>query len=182
MTLVKKVHMKLSMDHKISAIKPIQLPTKCQLCTIRTRVKWKCYDCDRFVCATCEKVHQKLSKDHQILNINDIREDETEDTTKITFKVVKQYTIDTAYIYDIAVSHDGSMWIGDNKSQKLILIRLYSDDSATVLSLFNIKQYSLAISPSGPPFIVVNNISALCIVNELIGNIDITDSKFTIHP
>lgn len=67
----KKIHLKITKDHRIVDIKTAQIPTDCQLCKICTDIKWKCEACEIYFCDTCKKVHAKQFKDHEIKIIGD---------------------------------------------------------------------------------------------------------------
>lgn len=98
---------------------------------------------------------------------------------QIKFKVVKLLNISTKDIHYMAVSQDGTLWIGSNNPNKLLHVKL-SCNSVTALSTFNIQPFSLAISPSGSPFIVGDNPSTLLTI--YFRNTITKDSRFRIHP
>ncbi|XP_071171220.1 E3 ubiquitin-protein ligase TRIM71-like [Mytilus edulis] len=57
------------------SIRKGQVPVKCGLCETDRTIKWKCLDCDLFLCNHCkEKVHfrVKTAKDHKVIDIKDI--------------------------------------------------------------------------------------------------------------
>ncbi|XP_063436006.1 uncharacterized protein LOC134716917 [Mytilus trossulus] len=57
------------------SIKKGQVPVNCELCETDRTIKWKCLDCDLFLCNHCkEKVHfrVKTAKDHKLIDIKDI--------------------------------------------------------------------------------------------------------------
>lgn len=158
-----------------------QIPVGCQLCETGTTIKWRCKDCSLLICDTCRKVHLKLSKEHDIKNIKDIQEDniiKDGDKIGIEIDVVGQYKVDTKHIYNLAVSKDGSLWIGDSNPNKLLHVKLCRD-VATIISTINIKSYSLDISPLGSPFVVGESPSTLKIIDEMTG--EVIDSKFKIY-
>lgn len=181
-TTCKKVHLKLSKDHKIVDIKSIQLLSHCQLCETSTSIQWRCEECNIYFCETCRKVHIKLSNDHEIINIEDIKKlgkrKVGEKSSEIGFKVLKKFTVDKRNIHDIAMCQDGSLWLDGNNPENIQHINL-SDDKISVLSAFDINSYGLAISPTGSTFIVGGG-STLKIINEKTGQL--IDTKFSIHP
>ncbi|XP_052073389.1 E3 ubiquitin-protein ligase TRIM33-like [Mytilus californianus] len=64
-----------------------QTPAMCQFCEESPEIKWKCINCELFLCnLCCSKIHSKskASMDHEIINLKDI---DTENFAKTMRKV-----------------------------------------------------------------------------------------------
>ncbi|VDI45605.1 Hypothetical predicted protein [Mytilus galloprovincialis] len=64
-----------------------QAPAMCQFCEESPEIKWKCVNCDLFLCKLCcSKIHSKskASMEHEIINLKDI---DTENLAKTMRKV-----------------------------------------------------------------------------------------------
>ena len=81
-----------------SSIKRAQNPKLCELCKTDLNIKWKCVECNKFICDRCKEIHLNVQTNiqHQIFDIKSPFEDVqpkiithnipcTEHTTKMTF-------------------------------------------------------------------------------------------------
>lgn len=96
----------------------------------------------------------------------------------IKFRKLKEYAVGIFCIHYLDVSLNGSLWLGDNESGKILHIKLNNSD-ITVLSTINVKPYGLAVLPSGSPLIVLNSTSILKTITKTDGQI--TDSMYSIQ-
>ncbi|XP_071136379.1 tripartite motif-containing protein 2-like [Mytilus edulis] len=156
----------------------VQCPIQCQLCEGEPKVKWKCLDCDLLMCSKCkDKVHSKFKseKDHRIIDIKDIgqqskgvyQQDKKNTSqpelgvpsppTNVKLINIKEYKTKMLNIRFLAVSLDGSLWIGDGDMEKgfhlftshtaLQNVKLVGD-KVKVISSFNIEVCDIAVSPT----------------------------------
>ena len=59
----------------MASFKRGQAPATCNFCEKETKIKWKCINCDVFMCAKCkDKIHAKLknNKDHKVIDIKEV--------------------------------------------------------------------------------------------------------------
>ena len=81
-----------------SSIKRAQNPKLCELCKTAINIKWKCVECNKFICDRCKEIHLNVQTNiqHQIIDIKSPFQDVqpkiitdnilcTEHTTKMTF-------------------------------------------------------------------------------------------------
>ena len=81
-----------------SSIKRAQNPKLCELCKTDLNIKWKCVECNKFICDRCKEIHLNVQTNiqHQIIDIKSPFQDVqpkiitdnipcTEHTTKMTF-------------------------------------------------------------------------------------------------
>ncbi|XP_063404732.1 uncharacterized protein LOC134688192 [Mytilus trossulus] len=146
-----------------------QYAIQCQLCEGDPKVKWNCLDCELLMCSKCkDKVHSKFKSEkvHRIIDIKDVGQqskcEEPEERvssspTNVKLKNIKEYKTRTVDISFLAVSLDGSLWIGDgDKEEGFHLFTSYTalqnvklvGDKVKVLSSFNIEVYDIAVTPS----------------------------------
>ena len=149
-----------------------QIPIGCQLCETGTRINWRCIKCNYLICENCNKLHLKITKDHKIININEI---EVTD-----FKVVKQYTVDTKNINVLHSPGDGSLWISDFHSKKLLHVNLFSDDINMISSYSLVAKAVITTSTSDSIFIIEPNTSTVKVIND--SNLNFEHSKLDIRP
>ncbi|XP_071136374.1 uncharacterized protein [Mytilus edulis] len=153
-----------------------QCPVQCQLCEGDPKVKWKCLDCDLLMCSKCkDKVHSKFKseKDHRIIYIKDVGQQSKSvdqqdkevtgrseagvgsSPTNVKLINIKEYkTID---IQSLAVSLDGSLWIGNGDEEEgfhpftshtaLQNIKLVGD-KLKIISGFNLLIWDVAVTPN----------------------------------
>ncbi|CAG2237765.1 unnamed protein product [Mytilus edulis] len=89
-------------QNPVHGVKQAQLPVQCGLCKIDPRVKWKCVNCDIFLCTMCkDTTHSR--KEHRVIDIK---------AAELKISNVIKYITDFA-INHIEVCFDGSLWIGD---------------------------------------------------------------------
>ena len=80
-----------------SSIKRAQNPKLCELCKTDINIKWKCVECNKFICNRCKEIHLNVQTNiqHQIIDIKSLFQDVqpkiitdnipcTEHTTKMT--------------------------------------------------------------------------------------------------
>ena len=81
-----------------SSNKTAQNPKLCELCKSDTNIKWKCVECNKFICNRCKDIHLNVQTNiqHQIIDIKSLFQDVqpkiitdnipcTEHRTKMTF-------------------------------------------------------------------------------------------------
>ena len=81
-----------------SSIKRAQNPKLCEFCKSDINIKWKCVECNKFICDRCKDIHLNVQTNiqHQIIDIKSLFQDVqpkiitdnipcTEHTTKMTF-------------------------------------------------------------------------------------------------
>ncbi|VDI27443.1 Hypothetical predicted protein [Mytilus galloprovincialis] len=155
-----------------------QCPVQCQLCEGNPKVKWKCLDCDLLMCSKCkDKVHSKFKSEkvHRIIDIKDVGQQskdvdqqdkemsgqspagEPSSQTNVELINIKEYKTRTVDISFLAVSLDGSLWIGNGDMEEgFHLFTSYTalqnvklvGDKVKVISSFNIEVYDIAVTPS----------------------------------
>ena len=54
-----------------SSIKRAQNPKLCELCKTAINIKWKCVECNKFICDRCKEIHLNVQTNiqHQIIDI-----------------------------------------------------------------------------------------------------------------
>ncbi|XP_071136376.1 uncharacterized protein [Mytilus edulis] len=158
-----------------------QIPVQCQLCEGDPKVKWKCLDCDLLMCSKCkDKIHSKFKseKNHRIIDIKDVGQqsnmikgvDQQEkeisghqqagkpsSPTNVELINIKEYKTKMVNIRFLAVSLDGSLWIGDGDEDEIFhLFKSYTalqnvklvGDKVKVISRLNIEVFDIAVSPT----------------------------------
>ncbi|CAC5411527.1 unnamed protein product [Mytilus coruscus] len=96
-----------------------QNPALCQFCE-ESNIKWKCINCDLFLCQLCNsRIHNKskASKDHTIINLKDCGTEETKST------ILKVDLQNMPYELKRRIDHD-IQWYGN---EKVNLEQLLSD-------------------------------------------------------
>ena len=81
-----------------SSNKRAQFPKLCELCKTDIKIKWRCVECNKFICDRCKEIHLNVQTNiqHQIIDIKSLFQDVqpkiitnnipcTEHTTKMTF-------------------------------------------------------------------------------------------------
>ncbi|VDI20225.1 Hypothetical predicted protein [Mytilus galloprovincialis] len=94
-----------------------QCPSLCQLCNRDPKIKWKCVDCDLLMCIQCKNnIHNKIrtERQHSIIDIKEVTYvSHQAPATDVNITSDKKYSTRMDYIRCLAVSLDGSLWIGD---------------------------------------------------------------------
>lgn len=152
-----------------------QTLVQCQMCKTGAKIRWWCQDCKMILCDRCEfNDHQNFGIDHNIVNIKDecisITSYSTTPSTnngqkvKVKFQIVLEHIVNTN-LHFIAVSNDGSLWLGGHNPDKLQHVN-FSRRNLAVRSDFNIKLFDLDISPSGFLFVAEGSPPTLKIFDE----------------
>lgn len=97
-----------------------QAVLKCKLCETEPSIKWRCLDCDFFMCNRCkDKIHAKFkhAKNHIILDINDIEEEKG-------FKIKRQFDTELNYCDFLAVCSAGTLWIGEYVNGRIHKVKI----------------------------------------------------------
>ena len=60
-----------------SSIRKAQNPKLCELCKSDTNIKWKCVECNKFICNRCKDIHLNVQTNiqHQIIDIKSLFQD-----------------------------------------------------------------------------------------------------------
>ncbi|XP_063404742.1 uncharacterized protein LOC134688200 [Mytilus trossulus] len=151
-----------------------QCPIQCQLCEGDPKVKWKCLDCDLLMCSKCkDKIHSKFKSEkvHRIIDIKEVGQLGKEmvstsgqpkarvssSPTNVKLINIKEYKTKIENINLLAVSLDGSLWIGDGNEKKgFHLFTSYTalqnvklvGDKVKVISSFNLLVWDVAVTPN----------------------------------
>ncbi|VDI63346.1 Hypothetical predicted protein [Mytilus galloprovincialis] len=149
----------------------IQSPILCQLCEREPKISWKCLECDLLMCNACKNnIHPKIKTagEHMILDFKDIGKisspsknigstsPSSKDPANIDITLVEEYKTNLDGIFHLAISLDGSLWIGNGDHKKGI--RLFSSHTGLqkvkcegnklkVTSSFNSYISGIAITP-----------------------------------
>lgn len=137
-----------------------QCPSLCHLCNRDPKIKWKCLDCALLMCIQCKNsIHNKIKteRQHRIIDIKEVTYvSHQAPATDVNITSDKKYSTKMDYIRCLAVSLDGSLWIGDGKVvfhpftyvthatalQKVIV----EDDKLKVISSFNVAVLEVAVT------------------------------------
>lgn len=139
----------------------IQSPIHCQLCEQDSKISWKCFECDLLMCSACKfKIHPKIKTagEHRIISIKDIGSvsPSNKDPVNVDITIVEVYQTKLDAVFNLAVSLDGSLWIGNGDHKKGI--RLFSSHTGLqhvkcegnklkVISSFNTDVRDIAVTP-----------------------------------
>ncbi|XP_063402423.1 uncharacterized protein LOC134686678 [Mytilus trossulus] len=138
---------------KSVSIAKAQVPVSCHFCN-GLGTKWKCEECDVFMCSSCkEKVHGKLksSQNHEVVSISDISKDpldSIEVASEVVSSVFNTYNITVPFVSCLSCSNDDIVYILDNSEPtkcNFIKVKLLKA-SVRVLETHDLPMYDFALN------------------------------------
>lgn len=146
---------------------PIKYPFKCEFCGFTTSISWKCLTCFLLMCSECKNaVHlycydTKTNEKHIIIAIPAQRKD----LDKVDITIVKEYQTKLDGIFQLAISLEGLLWIGNGHHKKVKkILTSYSGlqkvkcegNKLAVISSYNIDVHGIAVTPNDDLLIATN--------------------------
>ena len=141
------------------SIRKAQAPKPCDLCETNTNIRWRCVQCNSFICDKCKKIHLKFETfiQHDIIDVRasgiTTSVEESDKPADSDLTVLKTYKTDVSIVSRLVSIDNKTAWIFN--SERGVLRQVVIDDDIQTIKEITVCVRDMSLTHSNDVLISI---------------------------